>query len=190
MMITLEQVEKLVEKANITYDEAKAALEAADGNLLDALIELERQGKVRAPKGGGYYNSQGTTAADSTVVTTTGQQKQEQQKEPGWFHRLLAFCGRLLEKGNANTFEVYRGQNTTFTIPVTILILLFLFCFWVTLPLLIIGLFFGYKYRFCGPDLGRQDVNRAMDSASEVAENIKQSFNSQDNERTDRSDKQ
>jgi hypothetical protein len=41
-----EMVEKLREKANVSYEEAKAALEAADWNLLDALVLLENQGKV------------------------------------------------------------------------------------------------------------------------------------------------
>ncbi len=42
-MNKLEQIEKLREKANVTYDEAKQAYEAADGDLLEALIILERQ---------------------------------------------------------------------------------------------------------------------------------------------------
>lgn len=58
-MITLEQVEKLREKANVSYDEAKAALEAANGDMLEALINLEKQGKVVPPEGGGYYRSTG-----------------------------------------------------------------------------------------------------------------------------------
>ena len=54
-MVTLEQVEKLREYANISYDEAKTALENADGDILQALIELEQQGKVKAPEGGQYH---------------------------------------------------------------------------------------------------------------------------------------
>ena len=57
-MITLEQVEKLREKANVSYDEAKAALEAANGDMLEALINLEKQGGG-ASEGGGYYRSTG-----------------------------------------------------------------------------------------------------------------------------------
>ena len=39
-MDLFEKVEKLREKANVTYEEAKAALEKADGDLLDALATL------------------------------------------------------------------------------------------------------------------------------------------------------
>lgn len=57
-MITLEQVEKLCKRANISYDEAKAALEETDGDMLEAVINLEKQGKVKAPKGGFYRSDE------------------------------------------------------------------------------------------------------------------------------------
>ena len=51
MDITLEQVERLREKANISYEEAKAVLEEAGGSLLDALILLEQRGKIHSDAG-------------------------------------------------------------------------------------------------------------------------------------------
>ena len=51
IMVTLEQVEKLREHANISYDEAKAALENANGDILQAIIDLEKQGKIKPPPG-------------------------------------------------------------------------------------------------------------------------------------------
>ena len=46
MEITLEQVERLREKAAVSYGQAKAALEYSGGNLLDALIYLEEKGAI------------------------------------------------------------------------------------------------------------------------------------------------
>ena len=56
MEITLELVERLREKADVSYEEAKAALEEAGGSLLDALILLERRGRIPAgaPRGPAY----------------------------------------------------------------------------------------------------------------------------------------
>ena len=48
-MEMIEKVERLREKAEVTYEEAKAALEQSDGDLLDAMVLLERQGKGRKP---------------------------------------------------------------------------------------------------------------------------------------------
>ena len=50
MEITLEQVERLGEEANVSYGQAKAALEYSGGNLLDALIYLEEQGVIPRPE--------------------------------------------------------------------------------------------------------------------------------------------
>jgi hypothetical protein len=51
--------------------------------------------------------------------------------------------------------------------------ILLLFTFWVTIPLVIVGLFFGYRYRVIGPDLGKENVNKAMDSVADAAEKFK-----------------
>ena len=45
-MTNYEMVELLRQKANVSYEEAKAALEASDWDLLDAIVLLEREGKV------------------------------------------------------------------------------------------------------------------------------------------------
>ena len=58
MEITLEQVERLREKAAVSYGQAKAALEYSGGNLLDALIYLEERGVIPRPEDA-YYSTKG-----------------------------------------------------------------------------------------------------------------------------------
>lgn len=43
MEITLEMVDKVIERTGVTYLEAKEALEKANGNVLDAIILLEEE---------------------------------------------------------------------------------------------------------------------------------------------------
>ena len=45
-MDNLDKVEKLRERADISYDEARAVLEECEWDLLDAVIKLEEQGKI------------------------------------------------------------------------------------------------------------------------------------------------
>lgn len=176
-MVTLEQVEKLRERANVSYDEAKAALEATGGDLLEALIYLEKQGKVKAPEGNGFYSSEGETPQCSREYTYR-EEKAAQKGESfsGLLKRFGRFCLRLIQKGNRNVFEVLKGNECKASIPVTVLALLLIFAFWVTLPLMVIGLFFGLRYRFRGPDLGKDSVNRAMDSVADATDDVKKSF--------------
>ena len=182
MAITLEQVEKLREKAEVSYDEARAALEAADGDLLSALIGLENQGKVKAPPGNGYYRSKEAPASEKEPEKNGGAEQErkstvhKEENFGSFIKRVGVWCGKLLHKGNVNGFQVVRGGEVKATFPVIVLVILLLFFFWVTVPLLIIGLFFGFRYRFTGPDLGRPSVNNAMDEVAKTADQLKNAF--------------
>ncbi len=181
-MTTLEQVEKLREKANVSYDEAKAALDATNGDLLEALIYLEKQGKVTAPAGGGYYSSAKTEDQNPTAGAEPGRAYADPKYHGGEsFSSLMRKFGRFLMKiiriGNTNYFEVLKGPESKACIPVSVLALLLIFAFWVTIPLMIVGLFFGLRYRFSGPNFSGDTVNHAMDSAADAAESIKNSIN-------------
>ena len=50
MKITLEQIDFLRERANVSYREAKEALEETGGDIVEALVMLERQNKVSGKK--------------------------------------------------------------------------------------------------------------------------------------------
>ena len=176
-MVTLEQVEQLRQRANISYDEAKAALEETNGDLLQAIINLEKQNCIKPPKGGGFFSSRNTQ--QSSVDNGTGENLNEEFKikdSPSFRElmcRFFKWCGKIISKGNRNYFEVVKDGNKVMTIPVTILAILLLFTFWITVPIMIIGLFFGYRYMFSGPELGKENINRAMDSVADVAGSIK-----------------
>ena len=46
MKVTIEKVDKLVERADVSYEVAKEALESVNGDMLDAVILLEREGRL------------------------------------------------------------------------------------------------------------------------------------------------
>ena len=183
-MATLETVERLRERFNISYEEAKAALDASNDDLLDAVILLEQQGKVKAPQNGGYYSGKGEENQGEQRQQQQQQNYQQQQQNGENFNqtmgRFFAWFGKLIAKGNANVFQVEQNGKLLFSLPITALVLLLLFCFWLIIPLLIVGLFCGMKYRFQGPNLQEDaQVNRVMDSASKAAENYKQDSSEQ-----------
>ena len=175
-MTNMEQVEKLRERANVTYDEAKAALEASDGDLLDAIIFLERQGKVAPPKGGGVYRSEHQQdSKDQEKNREKHEAEQPGESFSGMVSRFFRWLKKIIHKGNINFFEVQRKGETFLSIPVTVLVILLL-AFWITIPLLIVGLFFGCRYSFKGPNFSENGMNQVMKSASEAAENMKREF--------------
>ena len=208
-MTELEKVEKLREKANVSFSEAKEALAAANGDILDALIYLERQGKATVPAGGGFFSGVGAPAPvmqRQSEGENKGGGKTDSGGKPGGsgnpsggdsFGELLKkfgkFCLMLVRKGNSNFLDATKGGEKMFSCPVTFVVLFLLFFFWVTIPLFIVSLFFGFRYSFSGADLGRQSVNNVMDSASDLAEEVKRSFresghNESENDKSDNVD--
>lgn len=153
-----EMVEKLREKANVSYEEAKAALEAADWNLLDALVLLENQGKV---------------AGEAAYSTKT--EPKDNAHDSGRCAEAASRVGRQVVSGINNLSRYFvtftRKGETLFELPLMVVLLMLIFGFWATVPLLIVGLFFGFKYSLRGA-AGVEAVNRVMDKASEVADNI------------------
>ena len=48
MTITLESIDAVRERSGATYEEAREALEATDGSVVDAIIYLEQKKKIRS----------------------------------------------------------------------------------------------------------------------------------------------
>ena len=174
----IDLVERLMEKANVSYGEAKQALENNNWDILDALIDLERQGKVRSGEGTTHYTTDRESEPASPHTEASGG---DNKRRSGWEAFWESFC-ELIRKGMANHFVVERRGETLISIPVLIMLLLVCVCFWLALPLLIVGLFCECHYSFQGSELGRKDVNDAMGKVSGYAEDIKDSVKAGMNE--------
>ncbi|MDO5111705.1 MAG: hypothetical protein Q4E65_05340 [Clostridia bacterium] len=170
----IEMVEKLRQKANVSYEEAKAALERNNWDLLDAMIELEKQGRINADAAT-YDTASETRNETYQPVNATASAK---EKNSGW-NNFKLWCAALFKKIWLNAFVVTsKAGEKMIEAPILILIVLALFCFWVLIPLMVIGLFFGLRYSFTGPDIKAEEVNRAMSKATDVAEGIKEDIKS------------
>jgi hypothetical protein len=169
-MDNFEKVEKLKERAKVSYEEARNALESCNWDMLDAMIYLEKNGRVNGPEQESY--------STQNVITIVEAPKEEKKSFTDYVKLLGQWCCRVLEKGNRNSFCVDRNGEEMIELPLTVLVVLLLCAFWVIIPLLIVGLFFNMKYRFVGPDMHTVDteLNRAMDGAANVASNIKGEF--------------
>ena len=165
-MTNFEMVEILREKANVTYEEAKAALELADWDLLDAMLLLEKEGKV----------ADGTTASYSTRPEEKEPEKKSRHENniTSAFRWLMNTLRKLVRIGNSNHFVVTHKEKEHLSLPVTVLAILLICFFWTTVAVLAIGLFCGLRYNFKGPNLGKDSINDAMNKAADAAENVKQ----------------
>ena len=92
MEITLEKIELVKDRTGSTYAEAKAALEAADGSVVDAIIALEEKINMEHDK------VDGASLKDSP---------------------LFAKLKEIVDKGNVSRILVRKGEKTIVNFPVT-----------------------------------------------------------------------
>ena len=174
-MDNFEKVEKLKEKANVTYEEAKRALENSDWDILEAMIYLEQNGKVHGPE----HSSFSTQFEKKTVDMESEPEDKETFGDA--IKRFCSWCICWINKGNNNSFCVEQDNHEIFRVPITLLVVMLFFAFWVVLPLMVVGLFFNMRYHFAGPDIVSVDINKAMDNVADAAESIKNEFNQTSN---------
>jgi hypothetical protein len=100
-MDNFEKVEKLREHANVTYEEAKNALENSNWDILDAMIYLEQNGKVKGPEKSSY-----TTQTENIKIEV--EDKKPEGKAKGTLRKFWNWCLKWIKRGNANSFCVDR----------------------------------------------------------------------------------
>jgi len=94
MEITLEKIELVKDRTGVSYKEAKEALEAADGSVVDAIIDIE---EAIDEKGKNKFTEQSTQLADKL-------------KE-------------LIKKGNVSKIIIKKDDEVILNLPVNIGIL-------------------------------------------------------------------
>lgn len=182
MEITLEQVERLREKADVSYGQAKQALEYSGGNLLDALIYLEEQGAIPRPQGA-YYSTRNETPPPPPSQEelaplgekTDGTEQRKKKKFKGMGVKVVSgktLFGTLRRWLIDNELEIWRRGQPVTSLPILVLIVLVLFAPWVSLPLLLLGLFFGFRFQISGPDLEDETINGVMGSVADTAADL------------------
>lgn len=181
-MISLEMVEKLRTYGNISFQEAKEALEKTNGDILEAIVNLENEGKISKPEAGGFYSSKEGSGevdreAESSSVSGQASSKKKTGEKGKGLRQLIrdffAWLNKVLAWGNRNSLDVTKDGQHVFSVAVTIIAILLFVGFWFIIPLMIVGLFLGYRYSFSGPDLGKDVFNQAMDSVANAAETLK-----------------
>lgn len=139
-----EMAELLRDKAGVSYEEAKQALEACDWNMLEAMVILEQRGQVKS---------------DEAPKART-----DKKDEPNVLIRAITWLSGLVDKGNHSYFIIKKDQQEITRMPVTVFAVLLLLFHGLTIFALIMGLVFGYEYSF----LGAKKVAEAKQAARQA----------------------
>lgn len=176
-MDNLEKVEKIREKTGVSYEEAKNALEACEYDMLDALVYLEKLGKIDSNNVASYSTTQ---IVESNEFTKAQEDYENSCKETSFgeafsiiFSKVFKAFEKAVKKGCETTFFVKKKEKVVLRVPVIVLVLLTLFAFWIIVPLLIVGMFCDCKYSFEGFETTKFDINEICEKASDSCESLK-----------------
>ena len=170
-MERLDKVERLRERANISYEEAKAVLDQAGDDLLEALLILERQGKVKSPEQGAY-STRYQENAGAEPQTRAGKKEKKRRAQSGERSGIGKVFHRIFDFIRGTSFCISREEKTLFTMPTWLMAILFIAAWHVALPASIIALFFGIRYSFSGHE-DADSVNDVLDKAESFADGVR-----------------
>lgn len=162
MEITLEQIDSLRARANVSYAEAKEALEKAGGNMIDAIISLETENKT-------VYDRIKKEKAKERTYEKQQQRKEQVKANADDFANQVK---SVFESLNETRVVMYNSDRVVLDISLTITLIAAIFAFPVTLAILIIGMVTGHKYKIVRKDNKGDTVNSVLDKASEVSQNV------------------
>ena len=164
-MEMFEKVDMLRSRANVSYEDAKNALERSNGDVLEAMIILEREGKT---------SNQGAESANAGFAAQGCCDKNRSDS-------VGAKCKSLLHKSTVNYLAIDRKEERLVRIPVLAMVLMLLFAFPVTIIATVVALFLDCKFSFEGQDEMKAANNvcaKAGELAGQVKEKVVTEYNS------------
>lgn len=156
MEITLEKIELVKERAGVSYKEAKEALEAADGSVIDAIIDLEEKKEEEQTKAG---------ATDARVDA------------------ILSAIKSTIKKGNMSRIIIKRRGEVFLNLPLTIGILGTVVAPWGAILSVIAAIGFDCDVEFINDKGETTDINgkvktqynRAKEAGNETMQKVRES---------------
>ncbi|GAB6085730.1 DUF4342 domain-containing protein [Alkaliphilus crotonatoxidans] len=136
----LEQIDLLRKRANVGYEEAKQALEQAQGSLVDALVYLEKQNKIKSEA-----TVQGAGVIDQGLVTIK----------------------RWVKKGNRSRFIIRKKDEEIINLSVTVTVIASIVAPVIPMVGIPLALITNHRIKIMKPNGEEAGVNRMIEKVSD-----------------------
>lgn len=171
----LKLVEKLREKTEITYEDAKRVLEINNWDILDAILYLEKQGKVKSPSISIFYTNEYKESYEEENTKSNFEEvkKDSNYKSNNTFEGIFEVICKAIDTCN-NIFIEIKGKNNFFLkFPLTVVIILLIFGFWLLIPLVVIALFLDIEFSVESKNINTDKINDILSKISKEVQKIK-----------------
>lgn len=169
----LKLIGKLREKTNISYEEAKAALENSNWDILDALLYLEESGRVEKPPVSIFYTNE---VGYSGKSEESGKNEETKYKTKNSYQGIFEVICKYIDTYNNIFLEIKKKGRVLLKVPLTVVIVLSFFMFWIIIPLTVLGLFFDIEFYVSSNRVNTDKANKVLSEISESVKTIKEKF--------------
>jgi hypothetical protein len=142
MDITLEQIDLLRKRANVSYKEAKEVLEKCGGNVVDALASLEDENKVKP------------------------------EKEPCCHGTFIKKTKSLITKINQYSIRVSKENDAILNLPLAPAILLTVISLPLAVAAIVLALITGCKIRVTKSSGEECEINKSIERFSDTVSTV------------------
>ncbi|WP_443663484.1 DUF4342 domain-containing protein, partial [Clostridium sp.] len=141
------QIDELRKRANVSYEDAKNALEQNEGNIIESLIYLEKQNKIKPDE---------KTCNEST-----------------FFKKIKI----LIKKCNETKLVIKKNDNVILNICITLAVILTIVATPLVIVGLVLAIITKHKIRIVKKNNEDSQVNKIFDKMSVVVNNVTAKIN-------------
>lgn len=153
MSTRLEVIEMLRERAHVSYEEAREALERCNGDVVEALIYLERNQKIRTESENKHKNG----------------------------YAIIRWIKGIIRKGNRTKLATVKNGRTTLRIPLTLLVLVTVIAPHLTVIAFLIALFTEHRFQIIKENGENMELRKVFDDVVTSVNNTGRESSEQDN---------
>lgn len=144
MSTKLEMIEILRERAHVTYEEAKEALDKCNDDVVEALVYLERNHKTET----------------------------ESEKKHKNGYAFVRWIKGIIRKGNRTKLSIIKNGKATLRIPLTLLLLVTIIAPHLTVLAFIIALFTEHRFEIIKENGENVEIKKAFNDAVTSVNNV------------------
>ena len=174
-MNEFEMIEKLVEMEKVSFEEARDALRACNGDMIEAVVLLERKAKANENAEQTAETKESVKSGEEEKMKEEKMMEETRNTNSSRGSKLRSFCAKAKDFLKNNSLRITRNEEEFVRIPAWLAAIVVVFAFHLTAVVLIVSLFLGCRYSFVGKD-DMSRANEVMGKASDIAEEIKSSL--------------
>ena len=174
------KVEKLVDITGASYEDVKNALNACNGDMIDAVVYLEKLGKVKMFNSYVDPNATYFTEADAAAAAANAARKAAKKAEhKAKFEKTKSTFGEFIRKAvrflTHNKITISKNDQEFANIPLLIALIICSISLGFAIICVFLSMMFGYEYSFKG-ETNLEAANRVLAQAETAAGQVKAEY--------------